>query len=173
MALLLAKVKWYEWVLIGVLLLGSVGAYLLWNKYDGQRDVLAQANADINVLTDAGDYKDQSATITDQVVTEFVQEQSDVQVQQKQSRTGVIDEYISMAGEPLVRYPDPTPMANETTEKSVPRPTKKIEVTTARPRDDVSAVTTRLNALASGMHKHYCAAAPQRGVTCDTVSPVD
>lgn len=171
MALLFKTIKWYEWVLITVLVMGSVGAYLIWNKYDELRDVVANVNANNAQLIEKSDYKDQSAAITDKVVTEFVQEQSDVQVQQEQSRYGVIDEYINMSGGSAIKYPEPIAVVSKPVEKSVSRPEKKVEAPPTRSRDSDAAVAARLGTLAGGMRKHYCAAAPERGDGCNTLSP--
>jgi hypothetical protein len=158
--------QWFEWLLIGIVVTMLGVSYLLWNKYDERTEQIGGIKVENSVLTETVKYKDQSATISDQVVAEFVQEKEDVKAELEQSREGVIDDYINMATAPTVAFPAPAvdvPKAKVTT-----RP----EATQARPTTEVSNATgdsDRISLLANRMHEHYCKAAPERGVGCNAV----
>ncbi|MNE79801.1 hypothetical protein D3C80_1763220 [compost metagenome] len=117
-----------------------------------------------SVLTETVKYKDQSATISDQVVADFVQEKEDVKEELQQSREGVIDDYIDMATAPT--SPPPAVVMDVPKAKVTTRP----KTTQARPTTEVSDDTgdlARISLMANRMHEHYCAAAPERGVGCN------
>lgn len=157
--------QWFEWLLIGTVVTMLGVSYLLWNKYDQRTEQIGGIKVENSVLTETVKYKDQSATISDQVVAEFVQEKEDVKAEQEQSREGVIDDYINLATAPTVAT---------ATVVDVPKAkvTTRPKATQARPATEVpddTGVNARLSLMANRMHEHYCTAAPERGVGCNAV----
>lgn len=160
--------QWFEWLFIGVVVAMLGAGYILWNKYEDKTEQLGGAKVVNEVLTETVKYKDASATITDAVVTEFVQSDNDAKVELEQSRKGVIDEYINMAtgtAEP------PAPVVPE---KVAPPPKVVPSADKVRPTPvgtNVTGADARIDALAERMQQHYCKAAPERGLNCSTDNP--
>lgn len=158
--------QWFEWLLVGIVVTMLGVSYLLWNKYDKRTEQVGGMIVENSVLTETVKYKDQSATISDQVVTEFVQEKEDVKAELEQSREGVIDDYINMA--------TATTVAGPATVVDVPKTkvTTRPKATQVRPTTEISdsvSDAARINILANRMHEHYCQAAPERGVGCNAI----
>lgn len=152
---------WYEWLLVGVVVASLAVTKVIWDKYDTQSKTLSTTTAENSVLTNTVNYQTESATITDSVVTSFVQEKIDEKDKLDKSREGVINEYIDMAERPafdtpVVNYPTPTVTARP--KEIQARPTKQQVVTVS--------TEYRLGVLADRLHEHYCKAAPVRGTNC-------
>jgi hypothetical protein len=155
--------QWFEWLLIGALI-ASVGvSIVLWNKYDQRTEQVGGIKVENSVLTETVKYKDESATISDKVVTGFVTEKEDVKEEMQQSREGVIDEYINMATNPA-----PVPHVDKPKVPVATRP-KTNETRPTTENADPIGDAARISIMANRMHEHYCAAAPERGVGCSTV----
>lgn len=155
---------WYEWLLVGVVVASLAVTKVIWDKYDTQSKTLSGVTSQNEVLSETVNYQTESATITDSVVTSFVQEKIDEKDKLDKSREGVINEYINMAGRPAFD----TPVVNYPAPPVTARP-KEIQ---ARPTEQqVDAVSTehRLGVLADRLHEHYCKAAPVRGSNCVAV----
>lgn len=155
---------WYEWLLVGIVVASLAVTKVIWDKYDAQSKVLGSATVENSVLTDTVNYQTESATITDSVVTSFVQEKIDEKDKLDKSREGVINEYINMAGQPTVD----TSIVNNPTPKVIARP-KEVQSRPAKQQTDVVSTEHRLGVLADRLHEHYCKAAPVRGTNCVTV----
>lgn len=155
--------QWFEWLLIGTVIAVLIGTVAIWDKYEEQVSTNGGLTTENNVLTETVKYKDESATITDEVVADFIQEKDDAKEELNKSREGVIDDYINMAGatpgKPIAPEVKPVP-------KVVPQPSPPKAGPT-EPDSDSIAVAARLGVLAERMHEHYCKAAPSRGTNCD------
>jgi hypothetical protein len=155
--------QWFEWLLIGIVVAMLGVSYVLWSKYDQRTEQVGGIKVENSVLTETVKYKDQSATISDQVVTKFVTEKEDVKEELQQSREGVIDEYINMATSPAA-----VPHVDKPKVQVATRP-KTNETGPATESSDPISDAARISIMANRMHEHYCAAAPERGVGCATV----
>lgn len=157
--------QWFEWLLVGVVVAMLGAGYILWNKYDAKTEQLGGIKAENAVLSETVKYKDASATITDEVVTSFVQSQTDEKAELEQSRKGVIDEYIDLA----TRTDEPPVQSAPVVAKTPPvrQPPPKANTTDRSPGDSDSV--TAIGALAQRMHEHYCKAAPERGRDCPAI----
>jgi hypothetical protein len=164
MILWLKNIKWFEWLLIGVMITIALASYGIWIKYDKNRDQLAAKKADITVLAQDAVVRDQSATITDNVVTELIQDKQDEKLEQDKSRTGAIDEYLNLAREPeRVQKPEaPPPPPPKTTGGK-----REVKDRPTGSSTDVSRDHDRLSVLANRMHDKYCAATIQTGSGCN------
>ncbi|WDS62249.1 hypothetical protein [Pseudomonas phage D6] len=158
------SLHWYEWLLAGVIVAMLGVGYLVWDKYEKRTEQVGGLITENSVLTETVKYQDQSATISDQVVTEFVQQKEDVKEELQQSREGVIDDYIDMATAPVV----PAPSVDKPKAKVATRP-KAVENRPAPERPVASSDADRIVLLANRMHDHYCKAAPERGTGCNAI----
>lgn len=157
--------QWFEWLFIGVVVAMVGAGYILWNKYEDKTEQLGGAKVVNEVLAETVKYKDASATITDTVVTEFVQSDNDAKVELEKSRKGVIDEYINMAAGKA------EPQAPTVPEKVAPPPKVTPGTDKVRPAPvgtNATSDDSRITALAERMQQHYCKAAPERGLNCST-----
>lgn len=155
--------QWFEWLLIGTVIAVLIGTATIWDKYEDQVSNNGELNVENKVLNETVKYKDESATITDNVVADFIQEKDDAKEELNKSREGVIDDYINMAGAKVEEKP---PEAKPVL-KVVPQPSSPKAGSTELDSDSI-AVAARLGVLAERMHEHYCKAAPSRGTNCDT-----
>jgi hypothetical protein len=162
----LKSLQWFEWLLIGCLVAVLGVSTVLWNKYDARTEQAGSLKTENSTLTETVKYKDQSATISDQVVTEFVQEKEDVKEEMQQSREGVIDEYINMA---TSQAAIPTPVVDKPKAKVATRSKATQDRPTTKDVDPIGDAA-RIGLMADRLHQHYCAAAPERGVGCSTIS---
>lgn len=161
--MLLKSLQWFEWLLIGVVVAVLGVTWVVWDKYDQQLVENVDIKSKNSALVETVKYKDASTTITDVVVTDFIQEKDDVKATQEKSREGVINDYIDMAGRPTVYIPQVV----EFPVKAVPQPAPP-KIRTPQPKVDTSSSdSARLNLLADRMREHYCAAAPNRGNGCN------
>jgi len=158
------SLHWYEWLLVGVVVAMLGVGYLVWDKYDKRTEQVGGLKTENSVLTETVKYQDQSATISDQVVAEFVQQKEDAKEELQQSREGVIDDYIDMATAPA---PVPTPIVDKPKATVATRP-KATQDRPAPKESYDSSADSRIELLANRMHEHYCRAAPERGVGCTT-----
>ena len=159
--------QWFEWLGIGIVVLMLSVGYLVWNKYDERTLQVGGLSTANEVLTETVKYKDQSATISDQVVAEFVKEKEDVKVELQQSREGVIDDYINMAERSTTEAVKPVVVVPAKPAKNQP---PEVQVRATEPKIDNVSDTARISVLAERMHEHYCKAAPERGIGCNADS---
>lgn len=164
----LKSLHWYEWLLIGTLVTVLGVAAIVWNKYEKQLVITGGQAVENTVLTGTVKYQDESATITDTVVAGFVQEKDDEKAKLDKSREGVINDYLSMAGQSGIEIKYPIPDVAAPTPPT--RPTQN-KVRTTGPEADPIGDIYRLSVLADRLHEHYCIAAPTRGIGCNTNSP--
>lgn len=150
-------IHWYEWLLVGVVVASLMTTKIIWDKYTIQTQALGGVTVENTVLNNTVDYLSKSATITDNVVATFVQENIDEKERLDKSREGVIDEYISLVKPPRVD--------DNVAPTITPRP-KEDKVRTTIPTVGGTDTEHRLGVLADRLHKHYCEAAPIRGVGC-------
>jgi hypothetical protein len=155
--------QWFEWLLIGIVVTMLGASWLIWNKYDERTLEVGGMKVENSVLTETVKYKDQSATISDQVVAEFVQDKEDAKAELEQSREGVIDDYINMATATTVA---PATVVDVPKTKVTTRP-KATQTRPATKASDDTGDLARISLMANRMREHYCTAAPERGVGCN------
>uniref|UniRef100_A0AB39CD82 Rz-like spanin n=1 Tax=Pseudomonas phage RVTF4 TaxID=3236931 RepID=A0AB39CD82_9VIRU len=157
-------IQWFEWLLIGVVIAMLGAGYILWDKYEKKVEQVGSAQVTNSVLSETVKYKDASATITDEVVTSFVQSQTDEKAELEQSRKGVIDEYIDLATRDAEPTTPAVPVAETPKVGSTPPKANTTNRSTG-PVDD----TSRIGVIAERMHQHYCKATDGSGDNCSTV----
>jgi len=160
-----SKIQWFEWLLIGVVVAMLGAGYTLWNKYEAKTEQLGASQVVTDVLSESVKIKDASATITDEVVTGFVQSQTDEKAKLEQSRKGVIDEYINMATRDAEPAKPVIPIAKTpAVGSSPPKVNAPVRPAGTSPSD------ARLGVLSARMHEHYCKATGGNGDNCSPVS---
>lgn len=133
-------------ILVIIILLLAMGSFGLWKLYTSNLVENGSLQTENGTLQQNVIHVEQSAKITDRVVTDYATEAKASQLATANLRKETIHEYVKKI-EPVVP-------AKETSSK-----------------DDVPDGADRVGILADRMHENYCRARPQ-DTRCSAVSPV-
>lgn len=134
-------------IFVTVILVLLLGSYGLWKLYTNNLVENGSLQTENGTLQQNVTHVEQSAKITDSVVTDYVTEAKASQLATDNLRKETIHEYVKKI-EPVVP-------AKETT-----------------PKTDVPDGADRVGILADRMHENYCRARPQ-DTRCSAVNPKD
>lgn len=133
-------------VFVSIILILAVGSFGLWKLYTGSLVENGSLQTENGTLQQNVIHVEESAKITDSVVTDYATEANKSQQATANLRKETIHEYVKKI-EPVVP-------AKETT-----------------PKSDVPDGADRVGILADRMHENYCRARPQ-DTRCGAVTPV-
>lgn len=143
MFLFLKGLRWYEWVLLGVLISVSASAYLFYRGYQTEIKKNVDLTNTIQLQQKAEDFRIKSDNLNNNIIKTYVEEKSIFEKEQMQSRKEVIDEYIKNRG------------SDETPQVVTSKPERKEAVV----EKTVSTTNNNsLSILANRMQQHYCKA---------------
>lgn len=94
---LLSGVKWFEWVLIGALLISGLLVSLGFQRYMKERDANTTLTEQYDQLQRASEYRQHFYTLADSVVAKYVQASIQRHSVQSQSRTDDTLAYLALA----------------------------------------------------------------------------
>lgn len=137
--------NWKYWILILVFLFGLL--YLGFTKYTDLVKENGKQQCEVAVYTDALDYKEWSAAITDETVREFMEDKDAINATRDETRKEAIDEYFK--------------------DKELP-----ANQSTASDSDNDSGDDVRVAQLAKRMLDYYCTSRP-KDVRCNPVGPIN
>jgi hypothetical protein len=167
----LSGIKWFEWMLVGLVTAVGLGAYLLYGINQDLKQNVAIQESVIETFQETQRVQTESIKITDTVVTELVSEKVGVLKRLDQSRTGAIDEYLTdnvRVVDPhsgnIDEVPEPRKVVVKIVQELVEKPPPP-KTNHGNDRDNLA-----LHALANRMWEHYCLAKDPNG-HCDPESP--
>ncbi|AEH03583.1 Rz-like spanin [Pseudomonas phage PhiPA3] len=154
-----------RWVLVGLVIAVVGGLVFFYNEYtDAVRTngELVQQNDKLERIIERNN---QSAAITDQIVSDTLKQTVDAQKQQEQSRIEVIDEYINLSHQTAIKWPTApkgppvVEIGNESVSGHATKPSS----------NDVSGDSRALYVLVTRMREQYCKAGGE-ATYCNTQS---
>ena len=151
---LLKNIKWFNWVFIGIVIIGGLGLLFFYNQYTSQLVTTGSLTEKNSQLNSTIEKQDKSSAITDETVTQYTTKKIEELRELEQSRAGVIDEYINLSGQPETRQPSKEIVR---VEEIGDKPIQKDSPTTSEASNPVTD-NTALGVLSDRMHEHYCRA---------------
>lgn len=94
---LLNGVKWFEWVLVGAVVLASIAFYAGFQKYLEERDEAAAQLERYGQLQKVTEYQRRYYVLADEVVSKYVQAVVQLREDQSAARAADIDAYLALA----------------------------------------------------------------------------
>lgn len=149
---IIGSVPLHIWLLLFILIGALIGIIYYKNSYETELVRSTDLIGKIKSYEAAEKVRIESDRISDKIQAELITKKKEIQKEQAQSRTEVIDEYISLSGRGYTPPVWPEVKAKTTNGEST---TTEIEHETDTKKDSINK---SINAIAKRMYEHYCAA---------------